>query len=157
MTPRLTPRARRLQPLHAWLLAVLLLAAQALGLTHRVAHAPGLPGATVAQATASASVFAAATASALEAATATAAESAGAPAHAHSHFPHEAGSADCRLVDPLAHADALFAGASLPPVLPRAAATGAVATLPAVPAGSAAAYLARGPPAGDSTRITARA
>jgi len=155
MTARLTPRARRLQPLHAWLLAVLLLAAQALGLTHRVAHAPGLAGATVAQATASANVFAAATASALEAAAA--AESAGAPAHAHSHFPHEAGSADCRLIDQLEHADALCAGVCLSPALPRAAVTGAAATLPAVSAGGAAAYLARGPPAGDSARISARA
>jgi hypothetical protein len=153
MTARLTPRARRLQPLHAWLLAVLLLAAQTLGLTHRVAHAPGLAGAVVAQATASANVFAAATATALEAA----AESAGAPAHAHSHFPHEAGSADCRLIDQLEHADVLCAGVCLPPALPRAAVTGAAATLPTVSAGGAAAYLARGPPAGDSARISARA
>ena len=173
MTARPAPRARRLRPLQVWLLAVLLLAAQALGLAHRVAHAPGLPGVAVAQATALAHVSAAATAASLEAAleaapgAESAAESAGGPAHAqaiadshshsHSHFPHEAGSADCRLVDQLAHADALFAVASLPPVLPRAAATGAATTLLPLPAGSAAAYLARGPPAGDSARISARA
>jgi len=144
-----------LQPFQAWLMAALLLAAQALGLAHRVAHAPGLSAATVAQATAPANAFAAATASALEGAAA--AESAGAPAHVHSHFPHEAGSADCRLIDQLEHADAFFAGVSLQPVLPRAAATGAAAALPAVPACSAAAYLARGPPAGDIARISTRA
>lgn len=39
---------RRLSPtlLHAWLLAALLLAAQAAGLAHRIAHAPGSSGTT---------------------------------------------------------------------------------------------------------------
>ena len=151
MTPRLFPRARRLQPLHAWLLAALLLAAQALGLAHRVAHAPGLPGAAAAHA---AAVFSADMhAHGDGAAGAHAVGAAGAHAHGHgaidaaagSH--HEAGSADCRLIDQLAHADAMCGSAGLPPELLRTAATGAAVDLPSLPAGSAAAYLARGPPA----------
>ena len=151
MTPRLSPRARRLQPLHAWLLAALLLAAQALGLAHRVAHAPGLPGAAAAHA---AAVFSADLHAHGDGAAGAHAEgTAGVQAHGHgaigaaagSH--HEAGSADCRLIDQLAHADAMCGSAGLPPELLRTAATGAAVDLPSLPAGSAAAYLARGPPA----------
>ena len=151
MTPRLSPRARRLQPLHAWLLAALLLAAQALGLAHRVAHAPGLPGAAAAHA---AAVFSADLHAHGDGAAGAHAEgTAGVQAHGHgaigaaagSH--HEAGSADCRLIDQLAHADAMCGSAGLPPELLRTAATGAAVDLTSLPAGSAAAYLARGPPA----------
>lgn len=107
----MNPRRFTLSPLHAWLLALLLLAAQAAGLAHRVAHAPGL-----------------------------------APAHAQWVDGHEQGQDDCRLVDQLAHADALCgAPAALPPRLPAAQA-GAAARAQARPAGTAAAYLARGPP-----------
>ena len=127
MTPRLPPRrkspVRRLQPVHAWWLVVLLLAAQALGLAHRVAHAPGLPGGALAQAAAAAFVAV--------------------PAHAS----HEAGSAECRLIDQLAHADALCGSVGLPPAPLRTADTGQAVNRPAQPVGSAAAYLARGPPA----------
>ena len=159
MTPRLSPRARQLQPLHAWLLAALLLAAQALGLAHGVAHAPGLPGAAAAHA---AAVFSAdlhahgdGAARAHSEGTAGAHAEGAADAHAHGHGAigaaagshHEAGSADCRLIDQLAHADAMCGSAGLPPELLRTAATGAAVDLPSLPAGSAAAYLARGPPA----------
>lgn len=107
----MNPRRFSLNPIHAWLLALLLLAAQATGLAHRVAHAPGL-----------------------------------APAHTAWADGHEQGQGDCRLVDQLSHADALCgAAAALPPQLPAAV---AATPLPqqARPAGTAAAYLARGPP-----------
>jgi len=134
--------------LHATLLALALLAAQALGLAHRVAH--GLPHA-------SRSAVAAVDATAGSAATEASADSAvtehaAAPidaaevptAHLSSHDP---GGAECRLLDQAAHADALAASAwpALPPRVP--------APLPAV-AGTVLAgwgvhaYLARGPPTG---------
>jgi len=108
---------KRLAPtlLQAWLLAGLLLAAQALGLAHRVAHGGGSASVV------SASSFA-------------------------GH--HEAGSADCRLVDQLTQADLLCAG--LPasaPTLP-AFVERSVFTLPAWAPRAAAAYLARAPPRG---------
>lgn len=132
MTPRHHHRPCRLQPLHAWLLAALLLAAQALGLAHRVAHAPGLPAAVVVQAAQTSQTSQTAVA---------------APADAPADAQHEAGSADCRLIDQLAHADALCGSASLLPAPLRAVALSTVAAVPALPRGSAAAYLARGPPA----------
>lgn len=141
MRSRHLPSPRRLQPLHAWLLAVLLLAAQALGLAHRVAHAPGLPAAVSAQAAA----FAAAHVHAHADVNADAASAAAATASAHGQ--HEAGGADCRLIDQLAHADALCGGDGLPPPLLRTSTIGTWADVPALPLGSAAAYLARGPPA----------
>jgi hypothetical protein len=97
----------------AWVLALALLAAQALGLAHSVAHAPGL--ASVA-------------------------------AVADEHFDgHHAGDAECRLIDQLAHADALVAGALLlPPALP--AVLSAPALPPAHTVAFAAGYLARAPP-----------
>ena len=116
MTTRQRSHPRRLQPLHAWLLAALLLAAQALGLAHRVAHAPGLPAAP-----AQATVFAVADVHAH------------ADAEASAHAQHEAGSADCRLIDQLAHADALCGDASLPPALLRADTLGTLANVPALP------------------------
>ena len=123
------PPPRRLRVLHVWWLAALLLAAQALGLAHRVAHATGLPSAVAVQAAA------------------LAIGSADAPAHGDAGAGHEAGSADCRLIDQLAHADALCGSGYSPPALPRTSASGTLASFPALPLGSAAAYLARGPPA----------
>ena len=109
----------RLRPptfLQAWLLAALLLVAQGLGLAHRVGHAPGLG-----------QISSTATASGWSA-------------------DHKAGSADCRLVDQLTHADALCGPpllAALPPATDAAPQTAAYADAPAarrhVP-------LARGPP-----------
>ena len=152
-----------MQPLQAWLLAALLLAAQALGLAHGVAH--GLP-----QGPTPASVL---TGAALAPTGQLAAGDVHAHAHAHAHAHehagsaavgatsdvagHQAGSADCRLIDQLAHADALCGSASLPTGQPRAAATSAAALLPALPAGNAAAYLARGPPAAALRRPSVRA
>lgn len=108
--------SRRPTIVQAWWLAALLLLAQGLGLSHRIAHAPSHGPAQV-------------------------------HASAWGHD-HEAGSADCRLVDQLAHADALCAPptAALPLV---ATAQTAVAPLPSSrPADTAAAYLARAPPRG---------
>lgn len=105
--------------LRAWLLATLLLAAQAAGLAHRVLHAPGATGATNA-----------------------------AQAAAAWGGSHEPGSADCRLIDQLAHADLLCGAAAASATLPKATAT-VVAALPqSVPVRPAAAYLARAPPHG---------
>jgi hypothetical protein len=103
--------------LQAWLLAALLLAAQALGLAHRVGHAPGLGKAAVASA-------------------------------AGWSADHKAGSGDCRLVDQLAHADALCG-----PLLPATVAAPAHAAPQDVaqadgPAAAHRAALARGPPQG---------
>ena len=107
--------------LRAWLLATLLLAAQAAGLAHRVLHAPGGPtGAGAAQGMSAASWGGT----------------------------HEPGSADCRLVDQLAHAD-LLCGAAAALHLPPPAAAAVAAVLPqALPARPVAAYLARAPPRG---------
>lgn len=105
--------------LRAWLLATLLLAAQAAGLAHRVLHAAGAPGGTSA-----------------------------AQAVAAWGGSHQPGSADCRLIDQLAHADLLCGAAAAPATLPTATAT-VVAVLPqSLPARPAAAYLARAPPHG---------
>jgi len=152
---------RRLQPVHAWWLVALLLAAQALGLAHRVAHAPGLPGGALAHAAAAA--FAAAPGHSAGRAVAHVQRSGTAFAHGDSgagsvaeitadsgagaHASHEAGSAECRLIDQLAHADALCGSVGLPPAPLRTADTGKAVARPALPVGSAAAYLARGPPA----------
>lgn len=115
--PRRSTRAAPRPWLQVWLLAALLLAAQAFGLAHRVAHAPGLHC-----------------------------------DHPHHHGAasplagHEAGSAECRLIDQLAHADALFGSPVLPPLLAPEATALVAAALPARPQGGAAAYLARAPP-----------
>lgn len=97
----------------AWLLAALLLAAQAAGLAHRVAHGSG-GVAHAAQKAFSAS--------------------------------HDEGSAECRLIDQLTHADALCGGDA-----PAATVLAASAADPSRPAarlseGAPAAYLARAPP-----------
>lgn len=108
--------------LRAWMLAALLLAAQAAGLAHRLAHAPGLPGSTLAKA-------AAATAAAAGAS-------------------HEAGSADCRLIDQLAHADVLCTPAVTLALLPQHADAAALPAQQARAAATPAGYLARAPPQG---------
>jgi hypothetical protein len=102
-----------LTPWRAWLLALLVLAAQAAGLAHRIAHAAPAGGATVQ------SVWKA---------------------------DHEAGSADCLLVDQLCHADALSGG--VPPALPSLRPSSGALALAAdvVRAGPAPQQLARGPP-----------
>lgn len=128
-SPLFVPPLRRPRLWQAWLLAVLLLAAQALGLAHRVAHAPGLAHQTGHPPAAAHAVQASA-------------------AHADGHASgHEAGSPDCRLIDQLAHADALCGAASLPPALPRTAAIAPAVPGLALPSRGAAAYLARAPPA----------
>lgn len=121
--------ARLLTPLRAWLLALLLLAAQAAGLSHRLQHAsaPGPGSATAQQAFAGDAHVA----------------TAGAERTAGDHAP---GSADCRLIDQLSHADALCAGMAPATVQALAhSAPRAPATWQA-PRGPAAHYLARAPP-----------
>ena len=110
---------KRLAPtlLQAWLLAGLLLAAQALGLAHRVAHGGGAGTAPAVSAKAFADG-------------------------------HEAGSAECRLIDQLAQGDLLCGDAPalpLPLFVQAAPPLAAPASLPALPAG---AYQARAPPRG---------
>lgn len=116
---RLLPRRRAL----AWALACALLLAQVLGLAHGVRHAPGLAAAVALADRADAS-----------------------PADA-AHGDHRAGDAECRLLDQLAHADAL-----LPPSLvlpPPPPTTAVVAHAPVVRAAAfATAYQARAPPRG---------
>lgn len=117
------------KPVQAWLLAALLLVAQGLGLAHRVAHAPGLGQAGV---------------------------SASARAHFHGHAQagapaawadgHEADTADCRLIDQLAHADGLSAADGATAPAPQSSVVAAAACAAAPSAGSASAYLARAPP-----------
>ncbi len=168
------PRAEGVQQLrsawrlwHALLLAVLLLAAQAAGLAHRLAHGgpvsglsglaglpglsdlPGLPGRVAAlghrlshghgQAIAEEGAAAAAAIGVVVQTVAMA------PDDAHGHAP---GAAECRLVDQLlAPAGLLLAAAD---AAPPAAAALAPATrgLPAGGLASAAAYQARAPPRG---------
>lgn len=101
-----------------------LLLAQAIGLAHGIAHPHsrgGLPSANVA--TAVTTTDATTWADGL----------------------HDDGSVQCRLLDQLAHADALTAGVSSPPVAPSAQ-TPAAALRVARCARVAPAYLARGPP-----------
>ncbi|MDP2008290.1 MAG: hypothetical protein Q8K45_21670 [Rubrivivax sp.] len=123
----MTRRFADARPLQAWLLAALLLVAQGLGLSHRVAHAPGLAPAALAvpalgepQGRLQASAFGAAG--------------------------HEADTAVCRLIDQLAHADGLCDGpwAAAPAVQATLAHDAAPTAAPR--AGSASAYLARAPP-----------
>ena len=102
--------------LHAWLLAALLLVAQGLGLAHRVGHAPGLGQTGIA-----------ATASGWSA-------------------DHQAGSADCRLVDQLTHADALCGPPLLAALAPAADAAPQTAAYADAPAARRHVPLARGPP-----------
>ena len=116
---RPTPLLRHRHAL-AWWLACALVLAQAFGLAHGVVHAPGLVAAVATQSPDD--------------------------GHFDGHFDgHHAGDAECRLLDQLAHADALLLPApALPPLPP----TPAVAARPlAVHAAAfAASYLARAPP-----------
>ncbi len=124
---------------HAWLLAALLLAAQALGLAHRIEHAPGsAAGLRAAWALGSVGLAAAANAAP--------APVDGASQAGQGLDGHQAGDAQCRLVDQLGHADVLCGGAweapALPPAhrqLPVGADSVAMRPLPA-------AYQARAPP-----------
>ena len=141
--PRHSTRAAPRPWLQVWLLAALLLAAQAFGLAHRVAHAPGLPGALHAESPGLPEL------AHLRAAFAPGAHDCDHPHHHGVASPlagHEAGSAECRLIDQLAHADALFGSPVLPPLLAPEATALVAAALPARPQGGAAAYLARAPP-----------
>ncbi len=153
------PTRRRSAPPLLPVLALLaaLLLAQALGLAHRVAHG-GAPGA------AHAATQGAALDGALPNAAARLHDAApGLPMAQHHDAhesdaetpeglswlaPHEAGSADCRLIDALAAADALCAG--VPQALPPLTGTTSVpARVAAVwRGGLLAAYLARAPPQG---------
>jgi hypothetical protein len=113
-------QARRwMRPLHALLLAALLLAAQGLGLAHHVAHAQGGL----------------------------------ATAHAGPWLDgHDDGSADCRLVDQLGHADLAFGAlAALPPATVSTAPP-AVCSRSAQPLAPARPYQARAPPQDDAAR-----
>lgn len=159
--------------LGAALLALALVAAQALGLVHRVAHGPQSPGPgphgahaghaghaghashagyaahRAHAAHASYAIHAAHTArAAIEAADHT-----GCEAHGHLHAEastlfasHEQGGVECRLFDQAAQADGLTAAAwpALPPRVPAPTPTSARAIWLETPAH---AYLARGPPA----------
>jgi hypothetical protein len=110
----------RLTLLRALSLALMLLLAQGLGLSHGVAHAQRAP-ATDSPAPAAA----------------------GEPAWDQSH---QAGDVECRLIDQLGHVDAVVAG--LPPALPAPCAEQSLAAghCAARQASCAAGYLARGPP-----------
>lgn len=115
----------------AALLALALVAVQALGLAHRVAHGP----LHSAKAEAHAGVHT----------TGNEAHAQGEPASLFSA--HEEGGVECRLFDQAVHADALKVAAwqAWPPRVPAPM----VACAPASGAGGRAhAYLARGPPAG---------
>jgi len=133
----LTHSRRRLV---AALVVLALLAAQALGLAHRAVHGQAQkPGhgtpAAVAKGVLAPAAF----------------EDARAPAHAAHVQPsafdtHEPGGPECRLVDQAAHLDVVVAAATaaMPPRVPRPRPPAAEEE---ARAGSACAYLARGPPA----------
>ncbi len=130
------PRSLRARPAfcgwQAWLLAALLLAAQALGLAHRIEHGPG---------------HSAGHSAGQQAVLGLAPVGAALPDHGEAAAgEHQAGDAQCRLVDQLGHADALCAAAwdapALGPVPGQVPAPAArVALLP-----QPAAYQARAPP-----------
>ena len=78
-------------------------------------------------------------------------------AHGFAHAPsagdtwsqdHEAGGAECRLIDQLAHADALCGGLALVPAVEVARDAVVVRPGPARALAAPAAYLARAPPGG---------
>ena len=128
----------------AWLLALSLLAAQALGLAHRLAHGPlqAFPIAAAHQASQ------ASDANAVHRLSATQRDSAnqGRQDPLGLFDQHEAGGTECRLLDHAAQVEALLV-AALPALPPRrpAQVPAAAGTLRAT--GPACAYLARGPPA----------
>lgn len=125
----------------AWLLAALLLLAQGLGLVHGISHgiAPGKmahrPACGLPASPAPAGPAAAAACEDKPA------------AHAHGGA-HEAGDAQCRLVDQLAHADGLPTAAMPPGALRTGCPVPATALRLALAEGGLAAYLARAPPRG---------
>jgi hypothetical protein len=118
--------------MRAWLLAVLLVAAQAAGLAHRVNHPQQAGSFTTAAAQAQQGLKS---------------QSAGSSSTSLSGD-HRAGSADCRLIDQLMHADALCLGAAVVAVLPQAHGSASAPRAETVRAASPALYLARAPPAG---------
>lgn len=135
-------RRASLSLLNAWLLALLLLAAQAAGLSHRISHAPqaaaldGVAGLALQEPGSSADLNA---------------HHAGHQTghHADHHAdPHQPGSADCRLIDQLAHADALCAGDATPGPLPPPRSAAWALDAPHGLASAFALYLARAPPRG---------
>ena len=126
---------KSIQPmlLRAWLLVLLLLAAQAAGLAHRIVHAPGLargastsPGVSEAQAAAT-SVAASASTGLRE------------------HLPS---GAECRLLDALAHADGLSGEASVCTAVKASGASSSAPATVAAPRFGGAPYEARAPPLG---------
>lgn len=109
---------RTLTPLRAWLLALVLVAAQSAGMAHRIVH--GAP-------------------------------QAGAGAKSAWGLDHKQGTADCRLLDQLTHADALCGPAVAElPALPPVATRDVALSLP-LQAAAPAPYLARAPPASQRT------
>jgi hypothetical protein len=145
MARRQAPRQPLLTAGGAWLLAALLLLAQGLGLVHGVAH-----GVALAPAHAAAPAAACDDAGLAHTHTHSHAQAAQpsfgfAAAHAHGGT-HEAGDAQCRLIDQLAHADGLWA-ADAAPALPLAGGEAPTTALRLpLSDGGAAAYLARAPP-----------
>lgn len=148
----------------AWLLALALVAAQALGLAHRIAHGP-LPAVPVPQAlqvpqTDLARVARAASQAhtahmAHMAHTPPAAQHPGELQERHGLFhDHESGGVECRLFDQASQADGLVADA-LPALPPRPPAHAPAAARARRATGAACAYLARGPPALASTGLHA--
>lgn len=119
----LLPRRRAPALALALALAWALLLAQGLGLAHGVRHAPGLAAAVALSGPADD------------------------PPAAAAQDDHEAGDAECRLLDQLAHADALLVPPLVLPPRPPAAALAAPAPLVHA-AAFATAYQARAPPRG---------
>jgi hypothetical protein len=142
---RQRPAARRVRAgVTVWVLAVAaLLLAQGLGLEHRIAHDPShhavARGATERQISAAAWSAAVVTAHAH-----------GPACEEHGDHPafhgHEEGSAECRLLDTLAHADALATAGVELPVLPPCGDTAGPTSI-AWDSQHRLAYSARGPPA----------
>ncbi|KPG00291.1 hypothetical protein IP87_02760, partial [beta proteobacterium AAP121] len=147
------PRRPPLPAGAAWLLAALLLLAQGLGLVHGIAHgvahgmAHGVPQAPAHAAAGLPAHGVAAAAPVCEEAGhghahAAAPADGWAAAHAHGGA-HEAGDAQCRLIDQLAHADGLWAADAAPVLPPARSAAPATALRLALAGGGSAAYLAR--------------
>jgi hypothetical protein len=143
MLQRRVPPGLRLSAARAWLLAALLLVAQGLGLVHGISHGVGHGVShSLAHGTPQKDAPACADEGHVHAA-----QPVFSVAHTHGGS-HEAGDAECRLIDQLAHADALFTAAdwaALPPAEREAPTT---APRLAWAAGGSAAYLARAPPRG---------
>jgi hypothetical protein len=142
---RRRPAARRAGAgVTAWVLAVAaLLLAQGLGLAHRIAHDPSHHA--VERAATGPQIGAAAWS-----AVAVAVHAHGPACEEHRDHPafhgHEEGSAECRLLDTLVHADALVTASTELPVLPPCGDT-AGPTATAWDSQHRLAYSARGPPA----------